>query len=185
MIEAGIGCALVATSVIAQRKTFVPASDVSLKISTERTSYKTGQSITLIYTVRNISNAKLFVPREWTATCPANPHLWAWFENSSGKRFVPGYLGDCSPIPQTIRQRMAKEAVLLKPGEHLDGTFRLDTKLFGGLKKGAYRVKAALTGWDERKFTATERSELARMGNPFMTGEVRDTIRITLVPGSN
>ena len=76
------------------------------------------------------------------------PHLWAWFEDSSGKRFVPGYGGSCGcGGPKTVRERMSKEAVLLKPGEHLDGTFLLDTKLFGGLKPGVYRVEAALTGW--------------------------------------
>ena len=184
ILQAGIGCALLATSLVPQKETFVPASDVSFKISTVQTSSKAGDSITLKYRVKNISNAPLFVPREWTATCPASPHLWAWFEDSSGKHFVPGYGGDCSPSAQTIRERMNKEAVLLKPGEHLDGTFFLDTKLFGGLKPGVYRVEAALTGWDEEKFTDAERSELARMGSPFMTGEVPDSIRITLTPSA-
>jgi hypothetical protein len=169
-----------------------------------QTSWKAGESLTLKYRVKNISNAPLFVPREWTATCPASPHLWAWFEDSSGKHFVPGYGGDCSPSAQTIRERMNKEAVLLKPSDHeavllkpsdheavllkpsdhLDGTFLLDTKLFGGLKPGVYRVEAALTGWDEEKFTDAERSELARMGSPFMAGEVPDSIRITLTPSA-
>jgi hypothetical protein len=53
-----------------------------------------------------------------------------------------------------------------------------------GLKPGAYRVEAALTGWDEEKFTEAERSELARMGSLFMTGEVPDSIRITLTPSA-
>lgn len=75
---------------------------------------------------------------------------------------------------------MTKEAVLLKPGEHLEGTFLLDPNLFH-LKPGIYRVEAALTGWDETKFTAAERSELARMVSPFMRGEVPDSIRITLI----
>jgi hypothetical protein len=75
---------------------------------------------------------------------------------------------------------MSKEAVLLKPAEHVEGTFRLDTKLFGGLKPGVYRVEAALTGWTEEKFTDAERSELTKMAGPFMTGEVSDSIRITL-----
>jgi hypothetical protein len=183
VLQAGIGCALLATSMVAQKKTFVPASDVSFKISTVQTSCKAGESITLNYRVKNISNAPLFVPREWTATCPASPHLWAWFEDSSGKHFVPGYGGDCSPSAQTIRERMNKEAVLLKPGEQLEGTFRLDPKLFG-LKPGVYRVDAALTGWDQGKFTDAERSELARMGSPFMTGKVPDSIRITLTPSA-
>jgi hypothetical protein len=179
ILQAGIGCALLATSLVAQKETFVPPSDVSFKISTVQTSWKAGESLTLKYRVKNISNAPLFVPREWTATCPASPHPWAWFADSSGKHFVPGYGGDCSPNAQTIRERMNKEAVLLKPGDHLDGTFLLDTKPFGGLKPGVYRVEAALTGWDEEKFTDAERSELARMGSPFMAGEVPASIRIT------
>jgi hypothetical protein len=74
---------------------------------------------------------------------------------------------------------MNREAVLLKPGEQLEGTFLLDPKLFG-LEPAAYRVEAALTGWDEEKLTDADRSELARMGAPFMTGEVRSSTRITL-----
>jgi hypothetical protein len=72
--------------------------------------------------------------------------------------------------PQTVSERMSKEAVLLKPGEHLDGTFLLATDLFGRLKPGTYGVKAALSGWTEEKFTGAERFELARMASPFMTG---------------
>ena len=177
----GLSCFLLTASIVAQKETFVPASDISFKISTEQTSWKAGESITLKYSVKNVSNAPLFVPREWTATCPASPHLWAWFEDAKGKHFTPGYGGDCSPSRQTIGERMAKEAVLLKPGKHLEGTFLLDPKLFA-LKPGAYRVEAALTGWDEEKFSDAERSELARMGCPFMTGEVPDSIRITLTP---
>jgi hypothetical protein len=44
----------------------------------------------------------------------------------------------------------------------------------------AYRIEAALTGWDEEKFSDTERSELARMASPFMTGEVPDSTNMTL-----
>jgi hypothetical protein len=77
---------------------------------------------------------------------------------------------------------MKKEAVLLKPGEHLDGTFRLGTTLFGGLKPGAYRIEATLSGWTEEKFSGAERSELAQMGSPFLRGDVPDSVRIKLVP---
>ena len=160
----------------------MPSSDVSFKISTEQSSYKAGESITLKYSAKNISNATLLVPREWAAACPTSPHLWAWFEDSSGKHFIPGYGFSCSSSPKTISERMSKEAVLLKPAEHVDGTFLLDTRLFGGLKPGVYRVEAALTGWTEEKFTDAERSELAKMGSPFMAGEVSDSIRITLTP---
>ena len=51
---------------------------------------------------------------------------------------------------------------------------------FGRLKPGAYRVEAALSGWTKEKFTDAERSELARMASPFLTGEVQDSILITL-----
>jgi hypothetical protein len=182
-LAVAISCFLLIAPLVAQRVTFVPSSDVSFKIYTERASCKAGESITLKYSVKNISNATLFVPREWDATCPASPHLWAWFEDSSGKHFVPGYAGSCSAGPKTVSERMNKEAVLLKPGEHVDGTFLLDTRLFGGLKPGVYRVEAALTGWTEEKFTGAERSELAKMGSPFIAGEVTDSIRITLTPG--
>jgi len=183
-LAVGLSYFLLTASPVAQKENFVPASDVSFKIATEQTSWKAGESITVKYMVKNISNAPLFVPREWEATCPASPHLWAWFEDSSGKHFVPGYGGDCSPSPQTIPERMTKEAVLLKPGERFDGTFLLDTKLFGGLKPGVYRVEAALTGWTEEKFTDAERSELAKMAGRFMAGEVSDSIRITLTPSA-
>ena len=119
-LAVGLSYFLLTASLVAQKETFVPASDVSFKIATEQTSWKSGESITLKYIVKNISNAPLFVPREWEATCPASPHLWAWFEDSSGKHFVPGYAGDCSPSTQNIRERMRKEAVLLEPGERFD-----------------------------------------------------------------
>jgi hypothetical protein len=183
ILQAGIFCALLATLLVAQKQTFAPANDVSFKISTASTTCRAGESIALKYSVKNISNAPLFVPREWEAICPASPHLWAWFEDSSGKHFVPGYGGSCSGGPKTVSERMSKEAVLLKPGEHLDGTFLLDTKLFG-LKPGRYRVEATLSGWTEEKFTDAERSELTRMSSPFMTGEVPDSIRITLAPNT-
>jgi len=180
-LRAGIASVLLAASLSAQKKTFAPANDVSFKISTSLTTWGAGESITLKYRAKNVSNARLFVPREWEVTCPASPHLWAWFEDSSGEHFVPGYAGSCSRGPKTIADRMSKEAVLLRPGEHLDGTFLLDPKLFG-LKPGIYRVEASLTGWSEEKFTDVERSELARMASPFMRGEVQDSIRVTLKP---
>ena len=52
---------------------------------------------------------------------------------------------------------MSKEAVLLKLGEHLDGTFQMDTTLFGVLQPGAYRIEAVLSGWVKEKFTGAER----------------------------
>jgi hypothetical protein len=178
----GISVLLLATSLVAQKETFAPANDVSFKISTDRSSYRAGEEIILKYRVINTSNVPLYVPREWEVTCPAAPHVWAWFEDSSGQHFVPGYAGSCVSNPKTISERMKKEAVLLKPGEHLDGTFRLGTTLFGGLKPGAYRIEATLSGWTEEKFSGAERSELAQMGSPFLRGDVPDSVRIKLVP---
>jgi hypothetical protein len=163
-------------------KTFVPANDVSFTISTERSSYRVGEQITLKYRITNISNAPLYAPQKWEVTCPGGPHVWAWFENSSGHHFVGGYSGSCSNNPKTVSERMGKEAVLLKPGEHIDDTFQLDTTLFGGLKPGEYRIEATLNGWTEEKFTDAERSELERMGNPFLRGEAPASMRVTLTP---
>ena len=182
ILQGAIGCALFAPSLLAQGDTFVPANDVSFVISAERRGYKAGEPITLKYRVTNVSYAPLCVPREWEATCPAAPHVWAWFEDSSGKHFVPGYAGSCSSSPKTVSERMSKEAVLLKPSEHLDGTLRLETKLFGGLKPGAYWIEAVLSGWAEEKFTDAERKDLARMGSPFLRGEVPSSTNVTLVP---
>jgi hypothetical protein len=183
ILQIGINCALLTTSLVAQKEAFEPANDVSFTISTKRSSYRVGEHIILKYRITNISDKPLYVPREWEVKCPAAPHVWAWFENSSGKRFVPGYAGSCSPtVNQTISERMSKEAVLLKPGEHLDGTFRLDSTLFGGLKPGAYRIEAVLSSWAEEKFTEAERSELARRPYPFLRGEVQSSTHITLTP---
>jgi hypothetical protein len=71
---------------------------------------------------------------------------------------------------------MSKEAVLLKPREHFDGTLQLDSKLFD-LKPGGYRIEAT-----EEKFTDAERSGLARMASLFLRGEVPDSVRIPLTP---
>jgi len=185
LLQVGISCVLVTTSVVAQKETFVPANDVSFTISPERTSYRAGEQVTLKYRVTNVSNGRLYAPREWEAKCPGGPHAWAWFENSSGQHFVPGYAGSClsspSTNPETVIERMSQEAVLLRPGEHLDGTLRLDTTLFG-LKPDVYRIEAILYGWTEEKFTDAERSDLARMAIPFLRGEIPASARIKLKP---
>ena len=124
------------------------------------------------YEIVNISNGAVYVPRDWDAQCPATPHIWAWFESSSGKHFIPGYAGSCSPFAQTLTTRIQKEAVVLKPGERLEGTVRMDTTLFGGLKPGAYRLEATLSGWKENDFSPAQQSDLAEMGAAFIRGEV-------------
>src|ERR1700687_1881469 len=106
---------LLLLAALAQEETFVPANDVSFTVTTDRSIYKVGAQISLKYEIANISNAAVYVPREWDAQCPSTPHIWAWFESSTGKHFVPGYAGSCSSSPKTLTERMQKEAVLLKP----------------------------------------------------------------------
>jgi hypothetical protein len=173
---------MIAIAAFGQKETFVPANDVSFTLTTERRTYTAGEQIYLKYEILNISNAVLYVPREWEANCPANPHVWAWFESSSGKHFVPGYAGSCSPSTQTLTARMEKEAVLLKPGQRLEGTVRMDTTLFGGLKPGAYRIEAVLYGWSDKDFSQEQQSELEKMAAPFIRGEVPASTHIALKP---
>jgi len=173
---------LLATATFGQQEIFIPANDVSFTISTDRSTYRAGEQIFLKYEIANISNASVYVPREWDAQCPATPHIWAWFENSSGKHFIPGYGGSCSGSPQTLTARMQKEAVLLKPGQRLEGTLSMDTTLFGGLKTGAYRLEATLTGYRESDFGPAQQAELAKMSAAFIRGEVPASTRITLTP---
>src|ERR1035441_10839381 len=84
--------------------------------------------------------------------------------------------------PQTVTERMKKEAVLLKPGEHLDGSHQLDPTLFGGLPPGAYRIEAVLYCWKDDEFTDAERMELGKVGSPFLRGQVPASARIVLTP---
>ena len=172
-------CLSLTASAVARNDVFVSSADISFRISSEKKSYEVNQEVRLDYRITNISNAPLYVPREWEATCPTVPHIWAWFEDSSGNHLVPGYAGDCVPKKDTFRERMSQEAVLLKPGEHLDGPLRLDPKIFH-LIPGRYRVEAALTGWAEEKFSAEERGELQKMGHPFVAGEAPDSLTIIL-----
>ena len=179
-----IGCVLIAISLIAQEDTFVPAADVSFTVSTDRNRYGPREPIAVRYKILNVSNGPVYVPRAWEAKCPVKPHVWAWFENNVGKHFTPGYAGSCSPdgVPKTIAGRMAKEAVLLKPGEHVDGTLQLDPTLFGGLPPGPYRIEAVLYCWNDDEFTADERKDLENVGRRFLRGQAPASTNITLIP---
>jgi hypothetical protein len=180
-------CALLATSLVAQQNTFVPANDVSFTISSDRNDYAVDEQIVVKYQITNISNQPLYVPRGFQAThCleKNGPHIWGWFENSAGRHFIPGYGSSCGSTPGatplTVTQRMKAAAVLLRPGEHLDGVLELDPALFR-LLPGAYRIEAVLTGWESNRFSETELAELEKMGNPFLRGEIPASTGVNLL----
>jgi hypothetical protein len=50
------------------------------------------------------------------------------------------------------------------------------------LPPGTYRIEATLYGWSYEKFTESQRMELAKMGNPFVRGELPASLPITLTP---
>ena len=170
----------VVTPMIAQTERFVPGNDVAFTISPEHDTYQIGEEIILRYQITNVSNGIVFVPREWSVTCPAFPHIWAWLETGSGKHLVPGYAGDCSPVKQTIMERMKREALLLKPRHRVEGHITLETKIFGEMKPGSYRIEAVLYGWDDKGFDQAEQSGLQKMGAPFLRGEVPASSHVNL-----
>jgi hypothetical protein len=160
--------------------TFVPATAVSFTISPEHGDYSVEDTITLNYRITNISNHALYVPVAWEQTCPAAPHVQAWLENSAGQRSASGYAGSCIPVRQTLTERMRKEAVLLGPGQYLDGRWPMTLK-GQRLPAGSYRIEAMLTGWSYEKFTEAEVKELTAIGNPFLRGEVPASASVVLV----
>jgi hypothetical protein len=165
--------------------TFVPATAVSFAISAGQNSYAVQEPITLSYRIVNISNHALYVPRASLEGCPTvTLYVWAWFENSTGQRSGAGVGSSCSSglgyVRPTLTERMNKAAVLLQPGEHVDGsTGELN---HAGFPPGAYRIEATLYGWRYESFSAAELAELARMGNPFLRGEIPASMRVTLTP---
>ncbi|HEY2822584.1 MAG TPA: hypothetical protein VGJ06_16175 [Candidatus Acidoferrum sp.] len=172
-------CLLLAASAFSQNNAFVSSAAISFRISSEKKSYGANEEIQLQYHITNTSNAPLYVPRELAATCPTVPHIWAWFEDSSGNHLVPHNASDCVPKRQTTLERMNKEAVLLKPGEQASGPLRLDPKIFH-LASGRYRVEASMTGWAAETFSPEERAELEKMGHPFVSGEAPDSLTVIL-----
>jgi len=184
-----VGCMLLATSLMAQMDVFAPANDVSFAISTERNDY--GRDIiTVKYQITDIGKGPLYVPRGFEATAcverQVGPHIWGGFENSAGQHFEPGYARSCggtpgAPLP-TVTERMSRVAVLLHPGEHLDGALKLDPGMFH-LPPGAYRIRAVLHGWKDSQFSGEEQIDLAKLGNPFLSGDVTASTNITLLSG--
>jgi hypothetical protein len=94
------GIVPIATALLAQNETFVPANDISFAISTERKSYGAREQITVKYQIVNVSNGWLYVPRGFEETVcrdepEAGPHIQGGFEHSAGKHFQPGYGVSC------------------------------------------------------------------------------------------
>jgi len=78
---------------------------------------------------------------------------------------------------------MNKEAVLLMPAEHFDGTMQLVMpSAGGGVLPGEYRIESMLSGWNIERFTDQELIELATFGKPFLRGEIPASIRVRLTP---
>jgi hypothetical protein len=104
------------------------------------------------------------------------------FTNScSEPKFQGGWLGACIGTGgrPTFSERMREAAVLLRPGEHLDGTIALDGRIFE-LPPGAYRIEATLDGWKEDQFSAEERPQLSAMGALFLGGETTASTPVTV-----
>jgi hypothetical protein len=162
--------------------------DVAFAIRTDRTKYLIGEPIVIRYTLRNVSSAALFVPKsQWDIRCGDPPHLWAWLEDSSGKHYEPGYAGSCpGPSPEdrvSVSQRMHNDAVLVRPGQAVHGSFTFEPKVFGDLKPGSYRLEAVLYGWN-LPFSTSELSELHRMDARFLMGETHATTHVELQAAS-
>ena len=168
----------------AAQQPFVHANAVAFSIRTDQKQYQIGDQIVIHYTIRNVSNGPIFVPRsQWDIECASPPHLWAALEASSGKYFEPGYAGSCLGSVgehMKVTEKMAKDALLLKPGQSVNGHFDFDSRIFvRELQPGVYRLKATLYGWNG-SYTLTEQAELSKMGAPLLIGEAHATIQIKL-----
>jgi hypothetical protein len=152
---------------------FVHSNDVLFTVRTDHKEYNIGDQIVIHYTIKNIGNGAYYVPRsQWETKCGNPPHLWSRLEDSSGKHYEPGYMGSCvGPSRMSISERMRKDALVLKPGQKVSGSYSFDSKIFADrLKPGAYRLEAVLHGWNQ-SFDKSELSELAGLGAPFLLGE--------------
>jgi hypothetical protein len=170
---------IVRPSLKAQREewtVFTPANDVSFVIAPTRSSFHIGDPITLKYDLVNVSNRALFAPKPW-AVCPPQTHLLAWLEDSTGRPLPMVFTDQCATTLPTIPGRMGKEAQLLKPGERLSNTASVNTDV---QTPGEYRIAATFYGWKPEDFSDADVAELAKMGAPFLRGEVPTSAKVTL-----
>jgi hypothetical protein len=170
---------------IEAQQPFVHSNDLAFTIRIDHKRYKVGEQIVIHYTITNVSNGALFVPKsQWDIRCGDPPHLRAWLEDSSGKHYEPGYGGSClhpSPVDRmSISERMRKDALFLRAGQSVTGSFSFDSHIFAKvLKPGFYRLETALYGWNSH-FDDAQLSQLAAMGAPLLIGETHATIQVEL-----
>jgi hypothetical protein len=185
MLRVALGVVVFGTlflgAALPQNGLFAPVSDVSFKILTDKKNFRVGDQITVKYSITNTSGRALYVPLEAMAGCPA-PYafVWASLGNRSGESFSNGYGASC--LGETpLSGRISKEALLLKPGERRFGTAELELdKKFFSMKPGLLILKVTLSGWTEKRFTSAELAELARLGHPFLKGEVSESMHVTV-----
>ncbi len=173
-------CGLIA--IVQAQQPFVHGSDIGFTIRTDHKRHEIGSEITVRYTITNVSNAAIYVPKkEWGVACGEPPHLWGRLEDRTGKHYEPGYAGSCGSSPgERISERMQKDAVLLKPGQLVSGSFAFESKVFGkSLKPGAYRLEVTLYGWN-LPYSEAELAQLNAMKAPFLTGESNASVLIEL-----
>ena len=176
------------TAVILEaQQTFVHGDDVAFAIQTDQPKYMVTEPITIRYSIRNVSNGPVFVPKsQWSVRCGDPPFLWARLEDKSGKHYEPGYAGSClgRRDRMSVPERMARDAVLLQPGQVVRGYFTFQPKVLGDLRSGSYRLEAILYGWNPSLFTASELPLLRQLGAPLLIGETRASRHIEVEPAS-
>lgn len=164
---------------------FANSADIRFTIRTDQRQYKMDEDITVHYTIKNISNAAIYVPKgQWDIRCGDPPHLWGRLEDSTGKHSEGGYGGSClgpSPVDRmSISERMLKDAVLLRPGQSVSGSYSIALKVISkGLKPGACRLEAALYGWNI-PYSDAQIMELRTMKALFLGGDTNAVVMIKL-----
>ena len=83
----------------------------------------------------------------------------------------------------SVSERMQKDAVLVRPGQAVRGSFTFQPKVFSDLKPGSYRLETVLYGWN-LSFNTSELSELQRMVAPFLIGETHATTHVEIQAAS-
>jgi hypothetical protein len=164
---------------------FVPAENVSFSLWPEKT-YRADGPIAISYRIENKGKAAVYVPREFKYTVcldpgHSGPHIWGRLIDSAGTPHAPGWGASCGGAPgfsPSMSERLSRIAILLKPGEHTDGYFEYDPRMFS-LPAGRYRVEMTLRGWDAETFSNAQLLELGPM-EPLLHGTVPASAEITL-----